>query len=85
LKPYAPSYDYRVRGATKAYDAPKRCGRRDRWPGSAEKRRQQQRGAEMNDRRRRKCGAGLGGRSAMSVMTTNCKPIRTPATEPTIT
>ena len=43
----------------------------------------------MNDRRCREGGAGLGdatgGLSAMSVMTTNCKPISAPAAEPTIT
>jgi hypothetical protein len=85
LRPHTPSYDYRVRCSTKAYDAPKSCGRRDRWPGSAKKRRQQQRGAEMNDRRRRKRGGGYRRLSTMSVVTTNCKPIRAPAAEPTIT
>ena len=61
MKPHAPSDNDRVRCSTKAYEAPKSCDRRDRWSGSVEKRRQLQRDAEMNDRRRRKRGAGLRG------------------------
>jgi hypothetical protein len=60
LLAHAPRDDHGVHDTTEADDARKSCGRGDRWPGDAEKRRQQQGGAEMNDRQRRKGGAGVG-------------------------
>ena len=59
LPSHAPSDDHRVRCAAEAHEAPKSCDDGDRLPWSAQHRRQEQDGAEMNDRRRRKRGAGL--------------------------
>ena len=59
LLPHAPNYDHCVHYSADTHEPPEICGHGDRLPWSAQKRRHQQNGAEMNDRRRCKRGTGL--------------------------
>src|SRR6058998_3870643 len=59
LPPDAPRYEDGVRRAAQAHEPPERRRGGDALPGNAQNRRDEQHGAEMDDRRRSERGAGL--------------------------